>query len=177
MPAESFENVAVPEIPRLLRYACALTGDPDLADDVVQTVMVRAYSKWDRVGSADVPQAYLTTMVTNEVLSFRRRKRVPTVPLEQCAVDERHHSTPASGEPEVTELRSLLQVLPVRQRAALVLRYYLDYSDVDAAAVLGCAPGTLRSLCSRGIASLRLDSRRGHPSASLFDQDDDKVRR
>jgi DNA-directed RNA polymerase specialized sigma24 family protein len=38
------------------------------------------------------------------------------------------------------------------------LRYYLDYSDVDAASMLGCAPGTLRSLCSRGIAALRLGS-------------------
>lgn len=157
MPTASFEKIALPEIPRLLRYACALTGDPDLADDIVQSVMVRAYAKWERVGITTVPQAYLTRMVTNEVLSFRRRRRPATVPFDLAVIDDTHHTTLSTSGDDQAQLRRLLQALPARQRAALVLRYYLDYSDADAAAVLGCAPGTLRSLCSRGIAALRLE--------------------
>jgi RNA polymerase sigma factor (sigma-70 family) len=54
-------------------------------------------------------------------------------------------------------LWALLGTLPDRQRAAIVLRYYHDLSDADIGAALECAEGTVRSLISRGLASLRVD--------------------
>ena len=53
------------------------------------------------------------------------------------------------------ELSDALASLPYRQRAALVLRFYDDLSEADAAAVLGCRPGTIGSLVHRGLAQLK----------------------
>jgi RNA polymerase sigma factor (sigma-70 family) len=62
---------------------------------------------------------------------------------------------PILVEPPVDELRDALASLPMRQRAVLVLRFYEDMSEADIAATLGCRPGTVKSLSSRGLAALR----------------------
>ena len=59
-----------------------------------------------------------------------------------------------NDELDETMHRILLE-LPQRQRAAIVLRFYEDLTDVQTAAVLGCSPGTVRSLVSRGMQTLR----------------------
>jgi RNA polymerase sigma factor (sigma-70 family) len=81
--------------------------------------------------------------------------------FRRSAVERRYIQTQLSG-PHVHEetvhhddLQSALKALPYRQRAAIVLRFYLDLSDDDAADILGCAAGTIRSLISRGLAALR----------------------
>ena len=53
------------------------------------------------------------------------------------------------------DLRRALDRLPYRQRAALVLRFYEDLSEKEAARSLGCAVGTIKSLVSRGLHTLR----------------------
>ena len=162
--AESFDAVVTAELDGLLRYATALCGDRDQAGDIVQEVLARALARWDSVGGADRPEAYLMRMVTNEFLSWRRRwstrsmVSTETEALERAAGSSgRHGGDHADVLADRDDLERRLARLPRRQQAALVLRFYEGLEYDEAAAVLGCAEGTVRSLCSRGLAALRLD--------------------
>lgn len=139
-----FEDCYRAHFAEMVRLAFLLTGSLETAQDVVQDSFVRLHRRWPRV---DEPRAYLRRIVVNGCHSHHRRLRL-----------ERRHR-PAS-EDLVTqlgadELSDVLGALPARQRAALVLRFYLDLSDRDAAAVLGCRVGTVASLVHRGLAQLR----------------------
>jgi RNA polymerase sigma-70 factor (sigma-E family) len=146
-----FEEFTAARLPALLRYAMLLSGDREHARDLVQEVLARALVKWGRIGTIEEPYAYVRRMVTNEFLSWRRRRKLTTVPL-----DEAHEA--ATPEPETPDdLRGLLARLPGRQRAVLVLRYYEDLTDDEIAAALGCRVGTVRGYASRGLAALRIE--------------------
>jgi RNA polymerase sigma-70 factor (sigma-E family) len=159
----SFEEFAAARLPALLRYAVLLTGDRELARDVVQEVLVRALVKWRRVGAANDPYAYVRTMVTNEFLSRRRRKVLETVPLTFAALDG-----PAAPVPvdERSDLWYRLATLPKQQRAVLVLRYYEDLSDAEIADVLRCRSSTVRAYAARALATLRVELSTALPEAS-----------
>jgi RNA polymerase sigma-70 factor (sigma-E family) len=154
----TFDEFATARLQPLLRYATMLTGDPHLAADLVQEVMVRAQLKWRRVIGSDVPELYVRRMVTNAYLDWRRAPwwrrntlwaRPEDAPTAGIAVD---HAESAADRDEVW---ALLRTLPHRQRAALVLRFYEGLRDAEIAEVLGCAVGTVGSLVSRGLATLR----------------------
>jgi RNA polymerase sigma-70 factor (sigma-E family) len=146
-----FEEFAAARLPALLRYATLLTGDREQARDIVQDVLTRALVKWDRIGAVDEPYAYVRRMVTNEHLSWRRRRRLRTVPLHEEPTER------AADPPPGDEMWQLLATLPRQQRAVLVLRFYEGLSDPDIADVLGCRPGTVRSNASRALAALRIE--------------------
>lgn len=139
--------------PALMRFATVLTGQTWLADDLVSDVLGRAYERWDRIGTLTQPHAYVRRMVVNAHLSWRRRLRpVPTVaPLEAAIGD----GTDAHAERDAMIAR--LNRLPVRQRTALVLRYYAGLSDREIAAEMNCAESTVRSQIARALHALRLD--------------------
>lgn len=137
----------------LLRTAFLLTGNTAAAEELVQDTLVHLYPRWNRVSAADAPLAYVRRSMTNRFLNSRHAAE------REIAVE----AVPDRGLPDVAgsrladrdEMWALLRALPVRQRAALVLRYYDDLSDADIAAALRCRTGTVRSLISRGLASLR----------------------
>ncbi|MFB8239736.1 SigE family RNA polymerase sigma factor [Kitasatospora purpeofusca] len=138
--------------PRLMRTAFLLTGDRYLAEDVVQTALERTYAAWGRVTKADEPYAYVRRIVINEH-ARRFRRRVP----EQLVntVPER---TGPDGFARLDERAALLEALgtlPPGQRQAVVLRYWEDLSESQAAAAMGCSVGTVKSQASKGIAKLR----------------------
>jgi RNA polymerase sigma-70 factor (sigma-E family) len=159
----SFEDLVKTELPGLLRFATALCGDPDQGRDLVQEVLVRAFERWDRIADVSRPGAYLMRMTTNEFLSWRRRWYTRSVDsaavdaLDRVAEPDRDHADDVAIR---DDLEWRLARLPRRQRAALVLRFYLDLDYPEAAQVLGCAEGSVRSACSRGLAALRLDDQR-----------------
>lgn len=160
MTIQSFEDFANAELGGLLRFATVLTGQPDTAADAVQSAMVRAHGKWGRIAGFEFPVAYLRRMITNEWLGGRRRWFARNVTVtETDDLTQLAGQVADSSEPHALreDLNGRLSRLPRRQRAALVLRYYLDYDDAEIAAELDCAVGTVRSLCSRGIAALRVD--------------------
>ena len=135
-----------------------LTGRID-PSDVVQEVLLRAQQKWDRIGSVDLPHAYVKRMVTNEYLSWRRRRAAKDVALCMTTLES---VTPPVGDTthHYDEREAMLQriaKLPRKQRAAIVLRYYENYEDSEIAQMLGCAEGTVRSHISRALATLRMD--------------------
>ncbi len=151
----SFDEYVAAELDGLLRYATALTGDPHLAQDVVQEVLLRVRGRWARL---DAPGSYLRRMIVNEYFSWRRRRGnrdllfAPNRLLEAFFAPVADHST-AYAERDAMLAR--LATLPRKQCAALVLRYYENRSDEEIAKVLRCRPGTVRSQISRALATLR----------------------
>jgi RNA polymerase sigma-70 factor (sigma-E family) len=155
-----FEDFMATRLPALLRYATLLTGDPELARDLVQEVLARALVRWKRVSTVDEPYAYVRTMVTNEYLSLRRRRSIRTVPLTYETLDGPRapaESDPATRFAERVDLWQRVLALPRQQRAVIVLRYYEDLADNEIAETLGCRPGTIRGYMNRALAALRVD--------------------
>jgi RNA polymerase sigma-70 factor (sigma-E family) len=156
--AVTYEEFAESRLAALLRYAVMLTGDPHLAQDLVQDTMVRVQLNWRRVARADSPERYVRRMLTNQFVDWRRGSWLSRVllrpeadPAWPCPTDH------AQENAERDLIWSWLAKLPRRQRAVLVLRYYEDLPDAEIAEVLGCAVGTVRSSISRALATLRAE--------------------
>lgn len=157
-PEDGFERFAAQELPALLRYAFMLTGDRELAHDIVQDVMLKAHTHWRRVVAADQPRLYVRTMITRALLSWRRRWAVRHIHLGATGEVEPgpvgDHSAAIVDRDDVWRR---LAGLPRQQRAVLVLRYYEQLTDTEIADVLNCSPGTVRGYASRALATLRVE--------------------
>ncbi|CRK57541.1 RNA polymerase ECF sigma factor [Alloactinosynnema sp. L-07] len=153
----SFDAFAADRLSWLLRYATALTCDPYLAQDIVQEVMLRAQSRWSRISALDAPDHYVKRMVTNEYLSWRRRRAARDVTSAHSTLEAISPPVrdPAHQHAERDAMRACIATLPRKQRAAIVLRYYEDNTDEEIAGVLGCSAGTVRSHISRALSTLR----------------------
>jgi RNA polymerase sigma-70 factor (sigma-E family) len=138
----------------LLRTAYLLTGDGSAAEELVQDTLVRLYPKWERVQAAEQPVAYVRRSVANAFINQRRRPGSHELRYDLIPEYVDHRDATAAVV-DRDELWPLLRRLPQRQRAALVLRYFHDLPDADIAAALDCRAGTVRSLISRGLATLR----------------------
>lgn len=149
---ETFGEFAARSLPALLRFGHVLTGNPQESEDLVQEALAKSLRRWRRI-RADNPLAYVRRVMVNTHLTQRRRwgsrVQLGEVP-EPGALD-----AGIRRSEEWDMLRRALTLLPVRQRAVLVLRYFEDLPDPVIAALLGCRPGTVRSLASRGLAALR----------------------
>jgi RNA polymerase sigma-70 factor (sigma-E family) len=154
----TFEDFARQELPGLLRYAVMLTGDRELAQDLVQDVMVKAHSHWRRVAAADHPRLYVKTMLTRAFISWRRRWAVRSIVLSDDVVDGEPTRDHALSIVDRADVWQRLATLPRQQRAVLVLRYYERLTDPEIATMLGCSAGTVRGYASRALTALRLDA-------------------
>lgn len=163
----TFAEFAATRLAGLSRYAVVLTGDRDLAQDIVQDVLARAQLRWSRIVRADSPDAYVRQMVLNEYLSWRRRWAVRNIQTagEQVVdlIDRRGGSGDhADAVVDTDELWSRLAALPRKQRAVLVLRYYEQLDDDEIAQLLDCARVTVRSNASKALKTLRLQTEPQH---------------
>ena len=138
----------------LVRMALLLVGDRATAEDVVQDAFVGLYRAARRPSNPDEMLAYVRVSVVNGCRSVHRARR-------------RLFSRPSQHEPEVWSAESAalaledsrltlqaLARLPRRSREVLALRYYLDMTDQEIAAVLGVTRGTVSSTASRALAVL-----------------------
>jgi RNA polymerase sigma-70 factor (sigma-E family) len=153
----TFDDFAGARLPAVLRFATALTGDPDLAKDLVQEVLIRASGRWQEIGQLDRPEAYVRKMVVNEHLSWRRRswRLIPSGMsghLTGLASPD-----PAEGFIDRQALLGELAKLSRRQRTALVLRYFEGFSDAEIADVMGCTQSTVRGHVFKALAALRVE--------------------
>jgi RNA polymerase sigma-70 factor (sigma-E family) len=139
--------------PVMVRLAYGLTGDQGHAEDVAQAAFARAYASWPRVKRAGDPDAYVRQIVINQNRNrFRRHRvteRLTDSPPEPAAADAVRECDERSA------LVAALQRLGPRQRAVVVLRYWLDLTETEAAAALNCSVGTVKSQASRALATLR----------------------
>lgn len=139
---------------QLVRLGYGLTGDLQLAEDLAQTAFARAYAAWPRVRKADDPDAYIRRIVVNANRNRFRKLRVSEqltdVPPDLAAAPD----SATRNEDRALLIQELMR-LSHGQRAAVVLRYWLDLSETQAAAVLGCSVGNVKSQAARGLAKLR----------------------
>lgn len=156
-----FETFAAARWPRLLRTAYLLTGDHHEAEDLVQVTLAKLFPAWPRVRGLDEPDAYVRRALVNNNLSRFRKRRV--VQLLTPRLPERAQEGGAARAEERSLLLEALGTLPPRQRAVVVLRYWEDLSEQQAAEVLGCSPGNVKSQASRGLRKLR-----DHPALAEF---------
>ncbi len=139
---------------QLVRLGFGLTGDRQAAEDLAQTAFARAYASWPRVRRADDPDAYVRRIVVNANRSRFRKLRVSellTDSLPELAVS----SDPTRQRDDRAVLVEALMRLSHGQRAAVVLRYWLDLTETETAAILGCSVGNVKSQAARGLAKLR----------------------
>ena len=149
----SLSELYVAYAPDGIRLAFLLTGDRALAEDLVQDAFVCLVGRLRHLREPEAFWTYLRRTIVNLATSHFRHRRVERAYLERLTVAP-SAVTNVNDELDETMHRVLLG-LPQRQRAAIVLRFYEDLSDVQTAAVLGCSAGTVRSLTSRGMQTLR----------------------
>ncbi|HEY3736426.1 MAG TPA: SigE family RNA polymerase sigma factor [Jatrophihabitans sp.] len=150
-----FEEYAAASLDPLFRFASVLTGDRGIAEDVVQDVLTKLHQRWGELSRVTNLDAYVRRMVVNEYLSWRRRwARI--LPSASVQVPEDDAPDAATQHAERDNLATELKALPPKQRAAIVLRFYEDMSDEDAAVILGCSPSTVRTHVSRALRALRI---------------------
>jgi RNA polymerase sigma-70 factor (sigma-E family) len=155
----TFEEFVAMRLSALLRYAAVLTGDRELAQDVVQDALVQAFRRWSRIVALEQPEWFVKKMITRQFLSWQRRTARRAGLLAARAPDREltvpdHAGLVASRD----EVRQRLAGLPKRQRAVLVLRYYEGLTDTETAELLGCSAGAVRTCHARAIAALRLSA-------------------
>lgn len=140
--------------PALHRTAYLLCGgNTHNADDLTQTTLAKLYLAWSRIQDRSQIDAYARRIMVNEHRStWRKASRRREVVSEQV---------PERGMPgqeydgQGDAVWQLVQTLPPKQRAVVVLRYYDDLSEAEIAAALGISPGTVKSQASRALAALR----------------------
>jgi RNA polymerase sigma-70 factor (sigma-E family) len=143
---DSFERLYADAYAPMVRLALLLTGSPGHAEELVQDAFVRVFARWAEV---ETPRAYLRQAVVNACRSQQRRQ----------SRELRHRSGTArpatTGDAEIDEMADALATLSDRQRKAVVLRFYEDLPEAEIALLLGCRPGTVKSLLFRALARLR----------------------
>jgi RNA polymerase sigma-70 factor (sigma-E family) len=138
----------------LQRTAWLLTGDWALAEDLVQTALVRAWPRWERILHRDDPEIYVRRVMLNTWSTWYRRKWRGEKPA--AAMPDSAAGGDMAAEVAVRlAVRQALGSLPRRQRAVLVLRIYDDLPEAQVAHVLNCAAGTVKATMSQALAKLR----------------------
>ena len=138
---------------RMLRSAYLICGDRHLAEDLLQTALVKVALHWRQVRDGQ-PEAYLRTILYRDAVSWwRRHRREISVanPPDRNGPDD-------GGEPaqlRVIFAQALARLTP-KQRAILVLRFFEDHTEARTAEVLGVAVGTVKSQTVVALRRLRV---------------------
>jgi RNA polymerase sigma-70 factor (sigma-E family) len=139
----------------LVRAAVLLVGDFATAEDVVQDCFIAMHRAWWRLRDTSKAAPYLRSAVINRSRSVLRHRAVvdrhPPMPVPALASAE----ASALAAVERSSVLAALSTLPVRQREAVVLRYYADLSEAQIAAAMGISRGAVKSHVARAKDSLR----------------------
>jgi len=142
---------------QLYRTAYLLCGNPDRAQDLVQSTLVALLRSWNKARDAEHLDAYAKkTLVRTFLLERRKLRREAEI---QTLASGGWTDRAVPGPAAEAELRILileaLRSLPPKPRAMLVLRYWEDLSVEQTALILGCSEGNVKSQCSRSLDKLR----------------------
>jgi RNA polymerase sigma-70 factor (sigma-E family) len=157
---ESFRRFAVAHAGRLRRSAYLLCGDWHFAEDLMQTTLIKIYRSWSRVQKDESLANYGRTVLLRTWLDEKRRPWRRSEQTEAAVPDRSDDARGPGDSPERLWARDLVHQgllrLPPRQRAVLVLRYFEQLSVAEAAAVMRCSEGTVKSQTARGLDALRV---------------------
>lgn len=148
---ESFRQFVSARLPALNRAAWLLTGDAHLAEDLVQAALAKAASRWERIVAGGNPEPYVRRILYTEHVSWWRRRKLSEV-LQDDVPEQQQAEVDVPLR--VTMMDALGRLTP-KQRAVLVLRYYEDLSESQAAELLGVSIGTVRSQTRHALNRLR----------------------
>ena len=160
--AGSLEDLYERTAPAALRLAYFVSGDRELAQDLVQEAFAHVAGRFHHLRKPDAFEAYLRRTIVNLFTSHLRHRRTERAYLEMRRTDP----TPEHAIADVAErdrMWNALATLPPRQRAAVVLRFYEDLSERETAEVLRCSPAAAKALTARAMDTLR--ARIGRPDA------------
>jgi RNA polymerase sigma-70 factor (sigma-E family) len=164
---EDFTAYVAASAVRLRRTAYLLCGDWQHAEDEVQAALVKLYLTWDRVRARGALDAFVrTTLVRGLIDEHRRpwrRERAQAALPGQAAAES------LSVEDRLA-VREALALVPTRQRAVLVLRFYEDCDIAETARLIGCSEGTVKSQTARGLAKLRELLAAADPVAATYSE-------
>lgn len=138
---------------RLVGMLGLYCGDPDVAEDLAQEALIRLCRDWRRVRKLDAPERWLHRVAINLAHSHYRRKAIERRALSLLGSQPRE-DLESHGHVESLEL---LKNLPHRQKAALLLHYYLDMTVPEVAQVMEIPDGTAKTLIHRGTRALSTD--------------------
>lgn len=139
--------------PRLVGSLSLQCADRGVAEELAQETLARVWERWAHVRELDSPEGWAYRVAMNLASSWFRRRAAERRAYRRQQPPPEAAAT-ADGAASVA-LRQAVAALPRRRRTAVVLRYYLDLSVADSAAVMGCAPGTVKALVAQGLAALR----------------------
>ena len=138
----------------LVKLAVLMVGDQRAAEDVVQDAFLGLYRRWSALQDREKALSYVRASVLNGCRAIHRGKyRRSHIRLEDPGHAESAEAIAMLGEAH-REVLTAVRRLPDRQREAVVLRYYLDMTEDQAAQAMGVSRGTVKSATSRGIAAL-----------------------
>jgi RNA polymerase sigma-70 factor (sigma-E family) len=165
---DEFDSFVRARTHALLRSAYLLTGDQQLAEDLVQSALAKTHQAWKRLVDTGNAEAYARRTMYHLQVSWWRRRRVAEVMPERMP-DRAGRDDPAATVSLRLALKDALLQLTDRQRAVLVLRFFEDCTESEAADLLGVSVGTVKSQTAKALARLRaiapeladLDSRNG----------------
>jgi RNA polymerase sigma-70 factor (sigma-E family) len=147
-----YTEYAAARLPSLRELAAVLSGDWQRADELVQATLTTLYVHWGQVRAGSHPDAYARAVLVREFIHERRSVWVKRVSLSGRVADS---PAAAIDQDVVLDLRAAVAALPARQRATLVLRFYCDLNVDQAAEILGCSPGTVKSQTARALEAVR----------------------
>ncbi len=149
-----FKRELTAVVPHLRAFARGLCGRPDLADDLVQETLLKAWAAQDRFEPGTSMRAWTFVILRNAYLTDMRRNRFRGEYDEGVA--ERILTAPAGQEEplHLSDLHRALLTLPAERREALLLVGAGGFSYEEAAAICGCAVGTIKSRVGRARAAL-----------------------
>jgi RNA polymerase sigma factor (sigma-70 family) len=145
--SEHFEDFYRAHRADAVRWAIALVGDRAVAEELAQDALAAVGAK---LRTIDNPAGYLRRTVVNRAASWHRSHARERKRMRHVAAGE-----PTAYTAETSEMLGALAVLPYKQRAAVTLRYWSDWTDDEIADALDCAPATVRVLLHRGLATLK----------------------
>jgi RNA polymerase sigma-70 factor (ECF subfamily) len=141
----------------LFGTAYLMTRDRDRAEDAVQAALIQMWRHLPSLHLRGNLKTWLVRIVVNEVLQQRRRKRAPTLTLEQVPEPPANSDgadTTLTRDEMLRSLKRAMDTLPSDQRQTVVLRYFSDLTVPEIAATMGCREGTIKSRLSRALDRL-----------------------
>jgi RNA polymerase sigma-70 factor (sigma-E family) len=157
-----FDTFVVANADGLLRTAYLLAWDEQEAEDLVQECLFKLAPRWSQVSAMQQPLAYARRVLINLATDGAKRRSRRRAELDGALRRADGTLFEIGGEAsELTRLETIDEVtaalgeLPPRQRAVLVLRYFLDLSEVETARALGCTTGTVKSTAAKALARMR----------------------
>jgi RNA polymerase sigma-70 factor (sigma-E family) len=140
---------------QLVRLAVMLVHDLQTGEEVVQDAFEAMHLAWRRLRDTEKALSYLRQAIVNRSRSVLRHRKVVEMHAPKPAPDEQSAEHAAMTLIERSAVTSALRSLPARQREAVVLRYYGDFSEADIAKAMGISRGAVKSHTARAMAALK----------------------